>query len=175
MNNSTGYNRNNKEYKKNLKERNSSNDETTFNRAKERALYILERGEKTEYQIRQKLSDGGYIDEIIDRVIEFLKGYNYVNDFDYSCKYIKYKISSKSIRNIKNDLYNKGVNKEVIEEALIVVNPDDTKTLESIFLKKYSKYDLSDYGERNKAFIGLMRKGFTYDDISGLLNRYKDD
>ena len=42
-------------------------------RAKRRALYILQRMERTEYQLRQKLQENGYPEKIVQCAIDYVK------------------------------------------------------------------------------------------------------
>ena len=71
-------------------------EDVLYPRAKERALYIIGGGDKTIKQLKDKLKAGLYPEEIIDRVIEFLVKYNYVDDKRYALSYINAKKNSYS-------------------------------------------------------------------------------
>ena len=88
-----------------------------YKRARERALYILDDAYKTKKQIVDKLKAGCYPEFIIDRVIEYLTEYDLINDYRYASMYIDFKADSKSKRQITQDLYSKGVLKEIIDSA----------------------------------------------------------
>ena len=62
-----------------------------YERGKERALYILDKTFKTEKQIKDKLIQGMYPEDVIKRIIEFLKKYDIINDKRYASMYIEYK------------------------------------------------------------------------------------
>ena len=47
-----------------------------YERGKERALYILDKTFKTEKQIKDKLIQGMYPEDVIKRILEFLKKYD---------------------------------------------------------------------------------------------------
>ena len=49
-------------------------------RIKERALYLLKAADKTEYEIRTKLRQAFYPEELIDYAVDFLKQYRYIDD-----------------------------------------------------------------------------------------------
>ena len=50
-------------------------EETILRRAKMRCLNLLKTMDRTEIQLRQKLKQGEYPEEIIERAIEYVKGY----------------------------------------------------------------------------------------------------
>jgi len=53
-------------------------------RCKDSALRIIERSYKTEKEVRDKLSTKGYEDNAINKSIEFLKEYDFINDIKYT-------------------------------------------------------------------------------------------
>ena len=55
-----------------------------YERGKERALYILDKTFKTEKQIKDKLIQGMYPEDVIKRILEFLKKYDIINDKRYA-------------------------------------------------------------------------------------------
>lgn len=63
-------------------------DETVFPKARDKALAILSRSDKTEYELRNKLKQDGFTDDIIVRVMDYLKSYGYINDERYAQAYI---------------------------------------------------------------------------------------
>ena len=150
-------------------------DEVIYKRARERALYIIERNEKTEYEIRQKLKDNKYPDEIIDRVIDMLNKYEFINDYSYAKRYIEYKKNSKSMTAIKNDLYKKHIPRDVLNSVLEEVCVDETDLIINLLEKKYYKFDLNENLEKNKVINKLMYKGFKYNQIEEAINKYLRD
>ena len=59
-------------------------------RATKRAMHILERQERTEYQLREKLLQNGYPEESIEDAIDYVKHYHYVDDLRYAKTFIRY-------------------------------------------------------------------------------------
>lgn len=150
-------------------------DEVIYKRARERALYIIERNLKTEYEIRQKLKEGKYPEEIIERVIEMLTKYDFINDYNYAKMYIDYKINSKSITAIKNDLYKKHISKDIVSSILEESQIDESELIINLLEKKYYKYDLQDLEDKRKVINKLMYKGFKYNSIEEAINKYLRD
>lgn len=91
-----------------------------FQVAKEKAIKYVFVAKKTEYEVRTKLKRIGYEDEIIDKVILFLKDYKYIDDNDYIDAYLRQnmRLLKYSIYEIKQKLLQKGINKCIIEEKL---------------------------------------------------------
>ena len=96
-------------------------EKVLYKRAKERALYLLKDSGKTRKQISDKLKQGYYPEAVIDNVIEFLERYSYIDDYEYALNYIDNNCKGKSLRRIRNDLYAKGIAKELIEKLLIML------------------------------------------------------
>lgn len=143
-----------------------------YKRAKERALYILDKTPKTQKQIKDKLSQGLYPDEIVDRVIVFLNKYDILNDYRYASTYIEYKSLSKSKKQIMQDLMVKGIDKDTIAVALEDSEYSDAKSLKNLINKKVEKYDLSDKKGLQKLYQYLLGKGYSYSDVKAELSDY---
>lgn len=146
--------------------------ELLYKRAKERSLYILENSNKTAKQISDKLKQGLYPNEIIERVIAFLINYNFVNDMNYALMYIEYKASLKSRKQIVQELYNKGVSSEIIDKALSDSGFCDEVSLEKVISKRISKYDLNNKKDLQKFYQYLIGKGYGYSTVKNALGRY---
>ena len=53
-----------------------------------KSITILKYMDRTEKELYIKLKDAYYTDDIINRTIEYLKEYNYINDERYAMNYI---------------------------------------------------------------------------------------
>jgi len=160
-------------------------------RCKERVMYILDRGDKSEKEIKDRLTKDGYPREIIDNTIEIFNSAGYVDDLRYATEYIRQKIRKKSLMGIKTYLYNKGIRDEVYETALGFVEDEcyeyQDKSLEDIqyecvlneIQKKVNALirrnedimeELQNDYRRNKDMVkitnSLAGKGFKYDMIN---------
>ena len=71
-------------------------NEVLLKRAKLRCMNLLKSRDYTEYQLRIKLRQGVYPEEIIDAAIAYVASYGYVNDFRYAQNYIEYAGNTKS-------------------------------------------------------------------------------
>lgn len=138
-------------------------------RAKERAMHILQGGDRTEKQIREKLEKGRYPSAVIDEVIRFLLKYEYINDYDYSVSYIRTYSKNQSERLMRERLRQKGVDRDIIaiamEDTMKEVGYDSQSIIIDILRKKKYNNDTADIKEKNRVISYLMRKGFKYEDI----------
>lgn len=148
------------------------------NRCRERSLYLLEQAPKTESKLREKLTDSGkYDDEIIEETLDFLKKYGYIDDGRFAIQLIKQYAGSKSIREIEQKLYQRGVAKEYIKEAISAFKEDEELSMESemkavkaAIRKKCRSVDLLDPDGKRKLYASLMRKGFSYSTVTKALS-----
>lgn len=145
-------------------------EEILYKRGKERALYYLKDSDRTSFQMRKKLREGYYPEKIIDKVLDFLEKYGYIDDLRYSEHYIFYNYKRKSILQIKNDLRVKGISKDIIDVAFenhSFDSSDECQCQRDIirkFIEKKIKSDM-DLQNKNKIVSALVRKGFLYDDV----------
>lgn len=143
--------------------------ETVFRRAKQKAIAILNRMDKTEYELRQKLHQSEYTDNIIEATIEYIKSYHYIDDRRYAENYIRYKGMKKSKKQIEMELYQKGISKDIIAEVL-EQGMDDTEAIKRAIQKKTKDASKLSWKERQAIAAYLYRKGFCSEDIKKHLN-----
>ena len=139
--------------------------EGEFQKAFDYSLNYISKSVKTEKQVKDKLILKGYLQEIIDGVIEKLKGYNFIDDNDYCKKYINTYKDKKGLKLIKLELLKKGVDKGVINENLALENSQIEQAIS--LAKKYVKNKVLDKKNFAKCYNYLLSKGFTYDESLG--------
>ncbi|MGN0482597.1 MAG: regulatory protein RecX [Lachnospiraceae bacterium] len=134
-------------------------------RAKKRAMHLLEKMDRTEWQLREKLKATGYPQETIDLAVEYVKRYHYIDDERYACSYIRFRQEQKSRQRLKQELMQKGVDRDTIERALEeTYESDETQMIQKWLVKKH--YDpQAEQKERAKIYQFLLRKGFKSSDI----------
>ena len=62
--------------------------ETLLRRAKLRAMHLLNQMGRTKAQLRKKLLDGGYPEEVVDDAMAYVSSFGYVNDLELSLIHI---------------------------------------------------------------------------------------
>ena len=136
-------------------------------RAKLRALHLLNDMDRTEGQLREKLKANQYTDDIIDETLKYVKSFGYVNDLNYTKRFIETKKEKKSKKEIYAALCNKGLSKELIDEAMEETydREDSRHAIAELLRKKKYCPETSTDKDKQKIFAFLMRKGFSYEDI----------
>ena len=153
-------------------------DNEMYMKAKNKALSILSKASQSEKQIRQKLAKD-YEEDTIDRVIEFLQKYKFVDDEDLASRIVNTNVNlNKYGKNkIKQNLYNKGIEKSIIETAIDDIDTD--KEFENALYLGKKRYERLKNEDSRKAYqkIGnhLAYKGFNYDIIKKVLNKLFND
>ena len=83
-------------------------------RAAKRAMHLLERQERTEYQLREKLRQNCYPPEAIEDAVDYVKRYHYLDDERYARTFIHFHQETRSKMRLKNDLARRGISRELI-------------------------------------------------------------
>ena len=136
--------------------------ETEKAQAVDKALTHISVSPKTEKQMRDFLAKKGYVEAVADYVMERMHYYGYVDDKEYCKAYIS-GVSGKSKRAIGVELLKRGVNKEIIEEALSGYS--DSEEQISALLKKYLRGKQLTKENIYKGCRYLISKGYDYDAV----------
>lgn len=147
-----------------------------YKRGKDRALYMLKDSAKTTQEVRRKLQQGFYPPILIERIIEFLSRYHYLDDSGYIQNYYEMWKKKKSRKEIQYTLLKKGIENQLIKEVIESITDESGKEEENEALccqfdKKAKGKDLKNPKDRQKIIQYLMGKGFTYSDIAAELEK----
>lgn len=140
-------------------------------RVRERILYLITDYDRSEQNIRQKISMAGYRGSFVDDAIDSLKEYGYIDDLRFARYYAESMRDTKgrSAFAISRSLYEKGISRDVIDTVMGELDIDeDAQILKALSSKGYNEENIRqiDDKERQKLISSLMRKGFSYDLIS---------
>lgn len=133
-------------------------------RAKLRCMHLLERRDYTEKQLKDKLRMGKteYPPEVIDAAVEYVKGYHYVDDARYARQYIECMKIKKSRRQIEQELYQRGVDRQLVEAAFEETEKVPEEELIRAWMeKRHYQPGCADEKERRRMYAFLTRKGFS--------------
>lgn len=128
-------------------------------------------------EIEKKLKEKGYDPLIINQVIERLSEYGYLNDVAFAESFIKEKQNFKKAgkRMLKRDLYQKGIEKETIDQLIEdnVSDEDEYERALELALKKSSSFSTNENrNSKYRKLSGLLaRKGYSYDIISKVIRK----
>lgn len=132
---------------------------------------------RTSYEINQKLSELGYDEEIINKVIENLQEINYIDDYQYTIKYIteKIKLQPKSKKMLSMELSYKGISDDIIDQAFEEIDLDEEGIAYKLIEKKFSKATSFDEKTIQKMRNFLGNRGFSYQQMSKAISRLIPD
>ena len=137
------------------------------------AVNYISKSLKTAKQVRDKLIKKGYLEEIVNEVIEKLKEYGYLSDEEYAKKFVSTYKEAKGKRLIKAMLKQKGVSDSEIIKAIDVVE-DQTENAKKL-AEKYLKNKDKDFKSLQKCYNYLLSKGFDYDEAKNALHQFSDE
>ena len=128
---------------------------------------------KTEYQVREKLYEKGFHKVEIEQVIEKMKYYGYIDDYDYCRLFIEIKSKKMGKKKIEYKLINeKRVNEKLVYKALAEFFDKD---LEKDKCREYAikymekKHLVLDMDGKAKVGQHLYQKGYNWDTITAVL------
>ncbi len=135
-------------------------------RVKRRALYLLQQMDRTEAQLRRKLTEGRYPEFLVDEAVDYVKSYHYIDDLRYAESYIRLHQQQKSRLELRQALMKRGVPADLIDRAFEEEYEDCEGELIDRLLEKrgYDPGD-SDVNEKRKTYQYLLRKGFSASEI----------
>ena len=148
-------------------------------KGKKRALRLLERKDYSRKELVDKLYKDGYSDELVEKIIEYLDSYNYLDDTRVAGSYIRGKMGYKSKRELEYMLKQKGISEEEIDFAMNenYKNEDGIPQEEVAISKFLQKYHVDEesvlalsYEEKQKLAAKLYRKGFESEKIRKYLH-----
>lgn len=134
-----------------------------------RALDYLSRRPRSEWEVRDYLKRKEYESPVIDIILNKLSEYGYIDDFKFSQAWINNRRALKptSLRRLRQELMQKHVSKEVIEQAIQVDEGDEKTALKDLIDKKRQQ---SRYQDDQKLIAYLLRQGFNYGDVKAVLS-----
>jgi regulatory protein len=140
--------------------------EVITKRAKKRTLHLLEQMDRTEQQLRDKLSAGGYPQRCIDEAIAYVKEFRYLDDYRYACAYVEYHKERMSRGQLAQKLLQKGVARELAARALEEHDAEDeTGQIVQLLAGRHYDSQSCDSREFMRIYRFLLRRGFRSSDI----------
>lgn len=141
-------------------------NEVIGRRAKKRAMHLLEKMDRTEAGLREKLRQNEYPPEAVDGAIEYVKSYHYLDDTRYARNFIRCYQNTRSQKRIRMDLLSKGIDSSLIEQALEEeYEGEEIQLIHQLLQKRGYNGAGADRKEQQRTYAFLMRKGFRSEDI----------
>ena len=151
--------------------------EVVLKRAKLYAMHLLEDMDRTEAALREKLRQGCYTQEMIDKAVDYVKSFGYLDDARYAENFVRSRQGSKSRKEIRAALMQKGVAAELIEQAFENCYADggEEEAVRSILRKKRFDPMTAEETEKQRIYGYLARKGFKYETVRQVIQNYEDN
>ena len=141
-----------------------------YNRAKEKALYLIEYRNRTKKELFDKLVVL-FGESASERAIERLEELGLINDEKYAREYAEILLDRKgfSRQRAEFELMKKGIDKDIIEEILDELEPDPVEQIKKLLETKFARR-LSNEKDLAKTVNSLKAMGYRWSDINDVLN-----
>lgn len=141
----------------------------TMDKAYMRSLDLLSRRARSEWEMRDYLKRKEYEQDIIDKIIVKLNEAGYIDDYKFASSWVENRHLLKSIsqRKLWQELKQKHIADEIINEILGADETDEQETLKILIEKKRSQ---TRYQDDKKLIAYLAGQGFRYDDIKNAMS-----
>lgn len=149
--------------------------ESEYRRAKSRALWFLDRADRSEKVLCEKIVAGKISKTAALKAIERLKELGLVDDLRYAENlYSRLAEANVSKRAAYAKMYEKGVPPEIIKKVLNENEPDENAQIKALIERKYRLKIEADDGPQ-KVAAALIRKGFSYSAVRHAVNEYTEN
>lgn len=138
-----------------------------------KAVDYLARAMKTTKQMRDYLTKKGYTPDVVECVIDKLKGYKYLDDETYAKLYTQQSKSHKGQRRIKQELLNRGISHTQVD-VQVQIDQEDQLASATTLAQKYLKNKDTDIKTMQKLQRFLLYRGFDFDIVNSVIRKFKD-
>lgn len=149
--------------------------DSEYRRAKSRALWYLDRADRTEKGLYRKLCEAGFDKKVSSAVVArfvevgLLDDRRFAENFAERCK-----DANISPRETVRKLYEKGIPYDMAKETVSETETDEETQIRALIEKKYArKLELENGAE--KVYAALIRKGFSFSAVRNVLKKYSEE
>lgn len=146
--------------------------------ARAKALDILKFSDRTEAELRRKLTEKGFDEQAVDNAVAYVYDYHYLDDVRFAANYLRCHRSEHSLRELWQKLMVKGVSRSDFDAAIAELSEEDncseigsepsdpelTAALNCLRKKLRGSFDDAS-AEGQKLLAYMYRKGFSGDTI----------
>ena len=149
--------------------------ESQFGKLRSKALDMLSRKSMTAHMLYEKLSED-YSDEVVVRqVIADLEDMGYIDDMNFASLFMEYAFSKMwGEKKVRYELKQKGVDANIIEDAICTFKLPAEDEIEELIRQKYSGEDLTDFKTKQRIIRFFASRGFDYSMVESVLRNMKD-
>ena len=142
-----------------------------FNRAKEKALYLIEYRNRTKKELSDKLIPL-FGESASTLAIERLEELGLINDESYAREYAEILLNKKGFSRQRAlfEMMKKGIDKDIAEEILDELEPDPVEQIKQLLETKFAR-KLSNEKDIAKTVNSLKAMGYRWSDINEAMNK----
>lgn len=147
----------------------------SFRRAYNKGLDFLSRRPYGTKELIKKLCEKGHEKEFAEKASERLLELGLLNDEEYARILANDLLERKnySIKRIKQELAFRGIDRDIIENTIDLLDNDPVSRIIILIKKKYIN-KIGDEKGRKRTVDALLRLGYSYSDIKSALNSISD-
>ena len=139
-----------------------------------KVLKYISKSMKTEHDLQKYLLQKGFKDDVIQQTIQKLKDYNYLNDELYVKSYVETYKNKYGINKIKQNLKNKNVDEELINQYLNFDEKEVIFNIKKEILKQTKNKEL-DLKQKQRLYRNLTYKGYSFEQIKKAFSMLGED
>ncbi|MCH7818415.1 MAG: regulatory protein RecX [Candidatus Marinimicrobia bacterium] len=147
-------------------------------KVKDSALMYLGYRDRSVKEMRLKLNQKGYPEEIIEMVLGILTKANLLNDERFAIAFSRSKIEGKSWgpEKIRSELYTKGIEKELLERVIRDIYEEYSQfdLVRKLLTKRLRYQDELEQKDMKRHIDYLKRRGFRWDVIREVIAEYEN-
>ena len=146
--------------------------QSQYQRAKSRAVWYLDRKDRTAKDLYNKLCLAGFDKKAVVKVIARLQEVGLIDDLRFAENYASRLMEGNvSKREALQKMLQKGVPYDMAKDVLAECDSDEGAQIEALINKKY-RTKLMVEGGKEKVYAALIRKGFSYEAVKNALKNY---
>lgn len=148
--------------------------QAALSQCKERALRLIGARPLSKKMLYDKLVEKGEMPENAEEAVEWLSELRYLDDVQYAGMVARhYAAKGYGAQRIRSELYRRGVDKALWDEALEALPETEDKAY--ALLCRRLGGEKPDRAELKKATDALCRRGFSWDEIRSAVRRYGEE
>ncbi|MDD5129594.1 MAG: regulatory protein RecX [Candidatus Omnitrophica bacterium] len=138
-------------------------------KARAYAFLLLKFRLRSENELRTRLKQKGFSAQLAEATVNFLKDKEFIDDRVFAKAWVSSRLKRPlGLKKIRQELAQKGLSKEIIQEALEQVNEDypESQIVSQLAKQRFSKLkNIDPLKARARVYGYLMRRGFSPDVI----------
>jgi len=146
----------------------------SFLKAKEYAFLLLKFRLRSENELALRLRQKKFSEDIIRDTINFLKDKNFLNDRAFAKSWVNFRLKRPfGLKRIREELRVKGLDKQVIDEAIsnIKENYSEKPIVSQLAKQRLERLkNIEPLKARQRVYAYLMRRGFSPEIVGTVVN-----